>query len=163
MGARYAIYPGSFDPLTNGHLSLIHRGLRMFDHLVVAVAHNPKKTPLFSKDERIQLIREAVGTEPRVEVDSFEGLLVQYSKAKGINVVLRGLRAVSDFEYEFQLANMNRKLYPELETVFVMTGESYFYISSQIVREAAMFGGDVAGLVPDNVLKKLRERFPPKP
>ena len=163
MGAREAIYPGSFDPLTNGHLSLIHRGLRMFDRLVVAVAHNPKKTPLFSREERVQLIREAVGNEPRVEVDSFEGLLVQYSKAKAIPVVLRGLRAVSDFEYEFQLANMNRKLYPELETVFVMTGEDYFYISSQIVREAAMFGGDVGGLVPDNVLKKLRERFPSRP
>jgi pantetheine-phosphate adenylyltransferase len=162
MGARLAIYPGSFDPLTNGHLSLIHRGLRMFDQLVVAVAHNSKKVPLFSKEERIQLIQDALGRDPRVEVDAFEGLLVNYSRQRGINVVLRGLRAVSDFEYEFQLANMNRKLYPDLETVFVMTGEDYFYISSQLVREAASLGGDVTGLVPPNVLQKLRERFAPK-
>jgi pantetheine-phosphate adenylyltransferase len=161
MGDRVAIYPGSFDPLTNGHLSLIHRGLRMFDRLIVAVAHNPKKTPLFSKEERVALIREAVGPDPRVEVDAFEGLLVKYAKRRNVSVTLRGLRAVSDFEYEFQLANMNRKLAPELETVFVMTGEDYFYISSQIVREAASLGGDVRGLVPENVLRKLHERFGP--
>jgi len=159
MGERCAIYPGSFDPLTNGHLSLIHRGLRMFDRLVVAVAHNVKKVPLFTKEERVQLIRDSIDNDPRVEVDSFEGLLVQYAQAKGINVVMRGLRAVSDFEYEFQLANMNRKLYPELETVFVMTGQDYFYISSQIVREAASFGADVTALVPPSVNTKLRERF----
>jgi len=159
VSARVAIYPGSFDPLTNGHLSLIHRGLRMFEKLIVAVAHNPKKTPLFSKEERIQLIRDAVD-DPRVEIDSFEGLLVNYTKHRGVNVVLRGLRAVSDFEYEFQLANMNRKLHPALETVFVMTGEDYFYLSSQLVREAASLGGDVTDLVPANVLQKLRERFP---
>jgi pantetheine-phosphate adenylyltransferase len=159
MGARVAIYPGSFDPLTNGHLSLIHRGLRLFDELIVAVLHNPKKVPLFSKEERIQLIRDAVGDDKRVTVESFEGLLVEYSRKRGVPVVLRGLRAVSDFEYEFQLANMNRKLYPQLETVFVMTGEDYFYISSQIVREAASLGGDVSGLVPENVLRKLQERF----
>jgi len=158
VSARIAIYPGSFDPPTNGHLSLIHRGLRVFDKLIVAVAHNPKKVPLFSKEERVQLIREAC-TDARVEVDSFEGLLVDYAKHRGINVMLRGLRAVSDFEYEFQLANMNRKLHPDLETVFMMTGEDYFYISSQIVREAASFGADVSGLVPANVLAKLRERF----
>ena len=162
MGARSAIYPGSFDPLTNGHLSLIHRGLKMFDHLVVAVAHNVKKVPLFTKQERVQLIRDSIDNDPRVEVDSFEGLLGQYSQAKGINVVMRGLRAVSDFEYEFQLANMNRKLCPELETVFVMTGQDYFYISSQIVREAASFGADGTALVPPAVNAKLRERFPLK-
>lgn len=161
MTVRTAIYPGSFDPLTNGHLSLIHRGLHLFDRLIVAVAHNPKKVPLFTKEERVQLIREAAA-DPRVEVDSFEGLLVDYTKHRGVNVVLRGLRAVSDFEYEFQLANMNRKLRPELETVFVMTGEDYFYISSQIVREAASFGADVSALVPANVLAKLRARFGPK-
>lgn len=160
MSARVAIYPGSFDPLTNGHLSLIHRGLHLFDRLIVAVAHNPKKVPLFTKEERIELIRDAVGNDPRVEIDTFEGLLVTYAKQRGVKVMLRGLRAVSDFEYEFQLANMNRKLDPALETVFVMTGEDYFYISSQIVREAASLGGDVSGLVPDNVLRKLQQKFP---
>jgi len=155
---RLAIYPGSFDPLTNGHLSLIQRGLKMFDRLIVAIAVNPKKTPLFSREERQELIREACA-DPRVEVDDFQGLLVDYARSRSVNVIIRGLRAVSDFEYEFQLANMNRKLAPEVETVFMMTGEDYFYISSQLVREVASFGGDVKGLVPDNVMKKLREKF----
>jgi pantetheine-phosphate adenylyltransferase len=153
-----AIYPGSFDPLTNGHLSLIQRGLRMFDRLVVAVVGNPKKTPLFSVEERKQLIREAC-PDPRVEVDDFQGLLVNYVRKKQINVILRGLRAVSDFEYEFQMANMNRKLDPTFETVFMMTGEDYFYISSQMVREVASLGGNVKGLVPENVHQKLLARF----
>ena len=153
-----AIYPGSFDPLTNGHLSLIQRGLRMFDRLIVSVVHNPKKTPLFSVDERRNLIREACD-DPRVEVDDFNGLLVDYARKKGINVILRGLRAVSDFEFEFQMANMNRKLDPTLETVFMMTGEDYFYISSQMVREVASLGGNVAGLVPPNVHAKLVSHF----
>jgi pantetheine-phosphate adenylyltransferase len=157
-----AIYPGSFDPLTNGHLSLIQRGLQMFDHLIVAIAVNPKKNPLFSLEERRQLIREAC-PDPRVEVDSFQGLLVQYAKRRNVNVLIRGLRAVSDFEYEFQLANMNRKLDSGIETVFMMTGEDYFYISSQLVREVASLGGDVAGMVPDNVLAKLKARFPQPP
>lgn len=155
-----AIYPGSFDPLTNGHLSLIQRGLTMFDRLIVAIATNPKKTPLFSVEERKSLIKEACN-DPRVEVDSFEGLLVEYARKQKVRIILRGLRAVSDFEFEFQLANMNRKLDPKIETVFVMTGEDYFYISSQLVREVAQFGGDVQGLVPGNVLAKLRERFSP--
>ena len=162
VNGRVALYPGSFDPLTNGHLSLIHRGLRLFDTLVVAVAHNPKKTPLFTKEERIQLIREAV-PDPRVQIETFEGLMVEHARQRGINVVLRGLRAVSDFDYEFQLANMNRKLNPALETVFVMTGEDYFYISSQLVREAASLGGDVTGLVPENVLRALQQKFSSKP
>jgi pantetheine-phosphate adenylyltransferase len=153
-----AIYPGSFDPLTNGHLSLIQRGLRMFDRLVVAVVVNPKKTPLFSVEERRQMIQEAV-KDPRVEVDSFQGLLVDYVRQKQINVILRGLRAVSDFEHEFQMANMNRKLYSEFETVFMMTGEDYFYISSNMVREVASLGGDVKGLVPENVHAKLLAYF----
>lgn len=153
-----AIYPGSFDPLTNGHLSLIQRGLQIFDRLVVAIAVNPKKTPLFSLDERKALIREAV-PDPRVEVDAFEGLLVEYAKRRGITVLLRGLRAVSDFEFEFQMANMNRKLAKEVETVFVMTGEDYFYISSQLVREVAALGGNVDDLVPPGVLRKLKARF----
>ena len=156
---RVAIYPGSFDPLTNGHLSLIQRGLEMFDRLVVAIVVNPKKTPLFTMEERRALIREAVPDE-RVEVDSFEGLLVEYARRRGVNVLLRGLRAVSDFDYEFQMANMNRKLAPEVETVFMMTGEDYFYISSQLVREVASLGGDVRGLVPDNVFAQLGAKFP---
>ncbi|SEM14821.1 Phosphopantetheine adenylyltransferase [Stigmatella aurantiaca] len=160
-----AIYPGSFDPLTNGHLSLIQRGLKMFDRLIVAIAVNPKKTPLFSLEERKVLIREAC-QDDRVEVDSFQGLLVEYAKQRQVHVLIRGLRAVSDFEYEFQLANMNRKLAPGIETVFMMTGEDYFYISSQLVREVASLGGDVSGLVPANVNAKLLEKFghtPPKP
>lgn len=159
MSQRTVIYPGSFDPLTNGHLNLIHRALGMFDRVVVAIAVNPKKTPLFSTDERRQLILDAVGNDPRVEVDAFQGLLVEYARKRAIPVVMRGLRAVSDFEYEFQMANMNRKLDPALETVFVMTGEDYFYISSQLVREVAALGGNVRGLVPDNVLEKLTEKF----
>ncbi|HEX8697465.1 MAG TPA: pantetheine-phosphate adenylyltransferase [Myxococcaceae bacterium] len=155
---RLAIYPGSFDPLTNGHLSIIHRGLKMFDRLVVAIAVNPKKVPLFSLEERRELIRDAV-QDDRVEVDSFQGLLVEYAKQRQVNVLLRGLRAVSDFEYEFQLANMNRKLAPDIETVFMMTGEDYFYISSQLVREVASLGGDVTDLVPPNVYTKLKSKF----
>ncbi|MCY1014240.1 pantetheine-phosphate adenylyltransferase [Pyxidicoccus sp. MSG2] len=154
-----AIYPGSFDPLTNGHLSLIQRSLKMFDRLIVAIAVNPKKTPLFTEDERRQLIQDACGNDPRVEVDAFHGLLVDYVRRRNAGVIIRGLRAVSDFEYEFQLANMNRKLAPDIETVFMMTGEDYFYISSQLVREVASFGGDVTGLVPDNVHQKLKAKF----
>lgn len=154
-----ALYPGSFDPLTNGHLSLIQRGLKMFDRLIVAIAVNPKKSPLFTVDERKKLILEAVANDPRVEVDDFSGLMVEYAKRRSINVVLRGLRAVSDFEFEFQLANMNRKLNPALETVFMMTGEDYFYISSNLVREVASLGGDVTGLVPTNVLQGLRAKY----
>ncbi len=155
---RFAIYPGSFDPLTNGHLSLIQRGLEIFDGLVVAVANNPDKKPLFTVRERTELIREAVGDDRRVEVDSFDGLLVDYAKRRGTHTVLRGLRAVSDFEYEFQLANMNRKLDPQFDSVFVMTGEDYFYVSAKLVREVSRFGGDVSGLVPKNVLRALERK-----
>ena len=154
-----ALYPGSFDPLTNGHLSLVQRGLEVFEGLVVAVATNPNKMPpLFSIEERKQLIREAC-PDPRVEVDDFDGLLVQYARRKGVNVILRGLRAISDFEYEFQMANMNRKLAPRIETVFMMTGEDYFYVSARLVREVASLGGSVKGLVPANVLAKLQSKF----
>ena len=156
---RTAIYPGSFDPLTNGHLSLIQRGLKVFDRLIVAIAVNPKKTPLFTVDERKELILGAVNNDERIEVDDFQGLLVDYAKKRRAYVVLRGLRAVSDFEFEFQLANMNRRLAPDLETVFMMTGEDYFYISSNIVREVASFGGNVEGTVPPNVLAKLKSKF----
>jgi pantetheine-phosphate adenylyltransferase len=156
---RRAIYPGSFDPLTNGHLSLIQRGLKIFDGLVVAVANNPDKTALFTYEERMQLIREAVNGDPRVEVDSFDGLLVSYANQRGIHTVLRGLRAVSDFEYEFQLANMNRKLDPEFDSVFVMTGEDYYFVSARLVREVARFGGDVSSLVPPTVLAALKRKL----
>ncbi|RKH14029.1 pantetheine-phosphate adenylyltransferase [Corallococcus sp. CA053C] len=157
-----AIYPGSFDPLTNGHLSLIQRSLKMFDRVIVAIAVNPKKTPLFSQEERIELIRDAC-QDSRVEVDAFHGLLVDYVHHRKVSVVIRGLRAVSDFEYEFQLANMNRKLAPDIDTVFMMTGEDYFYISSQLVREVASFGGNVEGLVPPNVYAGLKKKFGTKP
>jgi pantetheine-phosphate adenylyltransferase len=156
---RRAIYPGSFDPLTNGHTSLIQRGLKVFDGLIVAVANNPAKTPLFSVEERKQHIRDSVNGDPRVEVDSFDGLLVDYAEGRGVHTVLRGLRAVSDFEYEFQIANMNRNLDPEFESVFMMTGEDYFYVASSLVREVASFGGDVSKLVPPNVFRALRARF----
>lgn len=156
---RLAIYPGSFDPPTNGHLSIIQRGLRVFDGLIVAIAHNSKKTPLFSVEERKDYLRQAVGDDPRVEIDAFEGLLVNYARERKVPIILRGLRAVSDFEFEFQLANMNRKLYPELETVFMMTGEDYFYVSSQLVREVATFGGRLDGLVPEHVGRALRSKF----
>jgi pantetheine-phosphate adenylyltransferase len=153
-----AIYPGSFDPLTNGHLSIIQRGLKMFDRVIVGIAVNPKKAPLFTVEERMELIREAC-PDPRVEVDHFEGLLVSYARRRNVKVLLRGLRAVSDFDYEFQMANMNRTLAPDVETVFMMTGEDYFYISSQLVREVASMGGKVDGLVPTNVLSRLNEKF----
>jgi len=157
--ARIAIYPGSFDPLTNGHVAIIQRGLNLFDRLVVAVANNPQKAPLFSVAERTAFIAEALGSDPRVEVDSFDGLMVEYARRRGIHTVLRGLRAVSDFEYEFQLANMNRKLMPEFESVFVMTGEDYFYVSSRLVREVAMYGGDVRGLVPTHVAEAMYRKL----
>ncbi len=156
---RVAIYPGSFDPLTNGHLSIIHRGLQTFDGLIVAIANNSKKTPLFSVDERKSFIQAAIEDDPRVEVDSFQGLLVSYARKRQVPTILRGLRAVSDFEYEFQLANMNRKLDPACDTVFMMTGEDYFYISSQLVREVASLGGDVSGLVPPAAALALKKKF----
>jgi pantetheine-phosphate adenylyltransferase len=154
--ARLAIYPGSFDPLTNGHVAIIQRGLNLFDRLIVSVANNPQKKPLFTVAERMAFITEAVDGDPRIEVDSFDGLLVEYARRRGVHTVLRGLRAVSDFDYEFQLANMNRKLLPEFESVFVMTGEDYFYVSSRLVREVATFGGDVTGLVPAHVARALK-------
>src|SRR5438270_13231553 len=156
---RVALYPGSFDPPTNGHLSIIQRGLKMFDGLIVAVLRNPAKDPVFSVDERVELLKGAVGNDPRVTLKTFEGLLVKFAQEQKVNTVLRGLRAVSDFEYEFQMANMNRKLDPELETLFMMTGEDYFYISSRFVRDVARLGGDVRGLVPANVLAALQQRF----
>src|SRR4051794_41029116 len=159
MPKRIALYPGSFDPPTNGHLSIIHRGLKMFDGLIVAVLMNSAKDALFSVEERVELLHGAVGKDARVEVKTFSGLLVKFAEQEGVNTILRGLRAVSDFEYEFQMANMNRKLDREIETLFMMTGEDYFYISSRFVRDVARLGGDVSGLVPQNVLGALRKRF----
>jgi pantetheine-phosphate adenylyltransferase len=159
MPKRNAIYPGSFDPLTNGHLAIIQRGLKVFDRLVVAVANNPQKSPMFTVDERKAMIVEAMAGDPRIEVDSFDALLVEYVRRKGVHNVLRGLRAVSDFEFEFQIANMNRHLLPDLETVFVMTGEDYFFVSARLVREVATFGGDVSAFVPPNVLEGLRRKL----
>lgn len=156
-----AVYPGSFDPITNGHIDLVKRTLRVFDKVIVAIATNPDKdVSLFSVKERLQMIREVFkGLNERVEADSFEGLLVDYAEKTGAKVIIRGLRAVSDFEYEFQMAMMNRRLKPNLETFFMMTGESEFYISSRLVKEVANFGGNVSGLVPTNVLRKLKEKF----
>jgi pantetheine-phosphate adenylyltransferase len=159
MPKRTAIYPGSFDPLTNGHLAIIQRGLKVFDRLIVAVANNPQKRPLFTAEERTRLIAEAIGKDDRIEVDSFDTLLVDYVKKKGVHTVLRGLRAVSDFEFEFQIANMNRHLDPDLETVFVMTGADYFFVSASLVREVATFGGDVSAHVPPNVLAALSKKL----
>ncbi|MDF1566182.1 MAG: pantetheine-phosphate adenylyltransferase [Deltaproteobacteria bacterium] len=156
MTVRQAIYPGSFDPLTNGHINIVERGLDVFDKLVVAIACNPEKKPMFSVEERKAILEEAFGDDERVEIDAFEGLLVDYCRHKKVDVVLRGLRAVSDFEYELQMANMNRKLAPELETVFMMTGEEHFYVSSRFVREVARFGGDVSALVPPGVAARLK-------
>jgi pantetheine-phosphate adenylyltransferase len=157
--ARIALYPGSFDPPTNGHLSIIHRGLKMFDGLIVAVLKNPAKDAVFSVKQRVELLRGAVNGDPRVTLKTFEGLLVKFAEQQKVNTILRGLRAVSDFEYEFQMANMNRKLAPNIETLFMMTGEDYFYISSRFVRDVAQMGGDVSGLVPANVLAALQKRF----
>ncbi|HSQ11549.1 MAG TPA: pantetheine-phosphate adenylyltransferase [Candidatus Deferrimicrobium sp.] len=156
-----AIYPGSFDPITNGHVDLVNRTLRVFDKVVVAIASNPDKDrSLFTVQERLQLIEEVfAGTDGRVKAVSFQGLLVDYAERQGAKVVIRGLRAISDFEYEFQMAMMNHRLKPKLETFFMMTGESEFYTSSRLVKEVVSLGGNVAGLVPDNVLKKLQEKF----
>jgi pantetheine-phosphate adenylyltransferase len=158
VAARLAVYPGSFDPLTNGHVDIILRGLRIFDRIVVAVLTNPEKTPLFSVEERVAMAREVFRGQPRVEVDAFGGLLVEYARRKGACAIVRGLRAISDFEYEFQMALMNRRLSPEIETVFMMPAEAYTYISSRLIREVFAHGGPITGLVPDVVEKQLREK-----
>ncbi len=154
-----AIYPGSFDPVTNGHINLIERAARVFDRVVVAVAMNSQKEGLFAVEERLDLLRAVTSGLARVEVDSFDGLLVDYVRRQGARVVIRGLRAVSDFEYEFQMAHMNHKLYPELETMFMVTGADEFYISSQLVKEVARLGGCVEGLVPPAVRDALAAKF----
>ena len=154
-----AIYPGSFDPMTNGHLSIIRSGLVCFDRLIVAVLRNPRKDALFTVEERVDMIREELADEPKIEVDSFDGLLVEYCKKKNARVVLRGLRAVADFEYELQMANMNRHLEPTIETMFLMANDAYFYVSSNLVKEAARLGGDVSRLVPPKVGARMVEKL----
>jgi pantetheine-phosphate adenylyltransferase len=154
-----AIYPGSFDPLTNGHLDLIERGSKIFEELIVALLRNPEKDPLFTVSERREMLEEMVRPYPNVRIDVFEGLLVEYAAQKKAKVLLRGIRAVSDYEYELQMALMNRKLQPQLETVFMMPAEAYSYLSSRLVKEIARLGGSVRGLVPGLVEQKLREKF----
>jgi pantetheine-phosphate adenylyltransferase len=159
MSEKTAIYPGFFDPITNGHLSIVTRALKIFDKLIIAILKNPQKDPLFSVEERIYMIQAALKGVPNVEVDTFDGLLVDYAVKKNSNVVVRGLRALSDFEYEFQMALMNRKLNRNVQSVFLMTDYKWFYTSSTIIKEAASFGGDISGLVPKVVSGKLREKF----
>ncbi len=156
---KIAIYPGTFDPITNGHLDIIERAIKMFDTVVVTIARNSAKNPLFSDKERLAMIREATKGMKQVEVDSFEGLLVHYAKKREATAVLRGLRAISDFEYEFQLALTNRKLNDNVETVFLMPSERYTYLNSTIVREIARLGGDVSDFVPPVVRKAFDKKF----
>ena len=160
MSPGIAVYPGTFDPITNGHLSIVNRALKIFDTLVLAILNNPQKTPLFTLDERKTMIREALKEQAEhIEIDSFEGLLVDYVVQKKSNVIVRGLRALSDFEYEFQMALMNRKLNRDVQSIFLMTDYKWFYISSTIIKEAASFGGDISGLVPKIACRRLKEKF----
>jgi pantetheine-phosphate adenylyltransferase len=156
MRPTVAIYPGSFDPVTNGHLDLIERGTKLFDLLIVSVLQNIEKEPLFTVPERLEMLREVIRPWPNVQVDVFDGLLVNYARSRNAGVILRGIRAISDYEYELQMALMNRKLEPRLETVFMMPAEAYSYLSSKLVREVARLGGAVEGLVPHTVEERLR-------
>jgi pantetheine-phosphate adenylyltransferase len=156
-----AIYPGSFDPPTNGHLDLIHRGSRIFDQLIVAILRNPDKTPLFSVSDRKRMLEDLTEDIKNVSVDTFDGLTVDFAAKVNAGAMLRGIRALSDYEYELQIAMMNRKLSPELETVFMMPAEQYSYLSSRLVREAAKLGGDVSTLVPELVEQRLKEKLDP--
>ncbi len=160
MNGKIAVYPGSFDPITNGHVNLVERALEVFERLIVAVAYNPNKGALFSVEERVEMIRVALKNDPRVTVASFEGLLVDFVEKQGARVIVRGLRALSDFEYEFQMTLMNRKLNRKVDTIFLMTGFKWFYTSSRIIKEAASLGGSVRGLVPEIVHQRLKEKLP---
>ena len=153
-----AIYPGSFDPITNGHLDLIERGAKLVDKLIVSILRNDSKEPLFTVEERMEMLREVIGRFPNVEVDCFDGLLVDYAARKEATVILRGIRAISDYEFELQMALMNRRLGPNIETIFLMAGEAYSYISSKLVKEVFGLGGNISGLVPPTVEARLRKR-----
>lgn len=159
MEEKIAVYPGSFDPITNGHLDILFRGLRLFDKIIIAVAKNAEKKPLFSVEERVEMIKEVVKDLPNVIVDSFDGLLVDYVKKVKAKFVIRGLRAMSDFEYEFQMASVNRTLNKEVDTIFMMTSKDYFFISSRTIKEVAELGGHIKNFVPEIVEKRLREKF----
>ncbi len=163
MTPSVAVYPGSFDPITNGHIDIIRRSAEVFDQVVVLVAVNSEKKTLFTQDERVALIRSVFADQPKVKVESFEGLLVEYMRQRGIRVVVRGLRAVSDFEYEFQMALMNRKIYPEAETFFLATRENYSYVSSRILKEVFQLGGCIEDLAPQVVIDAMRAKFRPPP
>ncbi|MCX6573973.1 MAG: pantetheine-phosphate adenylyltransferase [Candidatus Aminicenantes bacterium] len=158
MPETSAIYPGSFDPITNGHVDIINRGLNVFERVIVAVLENPKKRPLFTTKERVRMIQDIFASKKEVEVRAFDGLLVDFARAQGTRVVIRGLRAISDFEYEFQMALMNRSLAPDIETFFMMPSVNYSFLSSNLVREVAGLGGSVEGLVPSSVARKLRNK-----
>ena len=160
---KKVVYPGTFDPVTNGHLDLVKRALKLFDEVVVAIGENPLKRPIFTLEERLELLEETAGKDPRVKVMSFDGLVVDFAREIGASAILRGLRAVSDFDSELQRALMNRKLDREIETVFLMTGFRWIYISSTIVKEAARFGGSLQGLVPEIVEQRLKEKFRQRP
>lgn len=154
-----AVYPGTFDPITNGHLDIISRGGTLFDRIIVAILRNPEKDPLFPLEERVDILRSVVGKWPSVVVEAFDGLLVEYARERGAQVIVRGLRALSDFEYEFQMTQMNQRLEPGIQTVFMMPSETYSYVSSRLVKEVARLGGDVTGLVPAEVATRLKRRF----
>jgi pantetheine-phosphate adenylyltransferase len=156
---RTAVYPGTFDPITNGHLDIITRGIRLFDTIVVAILRNPDKEPLFPVDERVEILKAVVAPLSSVRVEAFEGLLVDYARERGAQAIVRGLRALSDFEYEYQMALMNQRLAPDLHTIYMMPSEAYSYVSSRLVKEVARLGGDVTGLVPPEVAARLKRRF----
>jgi pantetheine-phosphate adenylyltransferase len=159
MAHVVAIFPGSFDPITNGHLDLIERGSQLFETLVVAVLQNETKEPLFSVEDRVEMLRDVVRDMSNVEVDSFDGLLVKYAARRGAQTILRGIRGISDYEYELQMALINRRLEPDIETVFLMAGEANSFISSRLVKEVARLGGDIAGFVPASVASRLRTQL----
>ena len=154
-----ALYPGTFDPPTNGHVDLIQRGARIFGHLTVAILNNPEKNPLFTVEERVEMLTECTRALENVSIATFDGLMVEFARQQGATAVLRGIRAISDYEYEFQMALMNRRLAPEIETVFLQPAGRYSFVSSRMLKEVFTFGGDVTGLVPPNVHKRLRERL----
>ena len=154
-----AVYPGTFDPITNGHIDILSRGGRMFDRIIVAILRNPDKDPLFPLEERAEILKSVVSRWSNVEVEAFDGLLVEFARDRGAQVIVRGLRALSDFEYEFQMTLMNQRLEPGIQTVFMMPSEAYSYVSSRLVKEVARLGGDVTGLVPAEVVARLKKRL----